>query len=246
MTQLSEEELSEKIERERESVDALTTGWDEMPEEQRGRLYGGIGEMTRAVGVYSVLRADLVDGKRALEEAADWYLKAWEYRLGVDNEVQNLMWALLTSVLSRNAELMATTAENVDLAEFDEPSYFHQFNVALAGLIRGEDERGLAAADELDALEEGGAPSRLTHYGGLGEAARGVATEDLEVLDAGLATILDRHESLVPTFGATMDDALVCYPATALLILAEERGLEVEPLAVHDNEYVPWELVEAG
>lgn len=243
---LSDEELDAKVERFREKIKTYTDIWDEIPEERQKSLYSTLGQRFKAVGIYTTLRGDISQGKNWLEDATDWYLKAWEYRLGEDNEVQNLMWALLTSVLSRNTELMDTAAEKVDAMEFDSPAYFYQFDIALAGLIRDEDDRVLAAADGLDAIEDDGAPSELTYYGGLGRACRGIATDDLGVLDRGLGTILDNHEELIPKLGETMDDALVCYPATILLVLAAERRLPVQDLDCYGNEHVLWDLVQDG
>lgn len=244
MRRLTEQELSEKTEREKESVQTLTKNWDEIPEERRGRLYGGLGQRTRAVGIYSLLRGETSEGGKWLEEASDWYLKAWEFRRGGENEVQNLLWALETSVLAKNTDLMQTAADKADLMEYEDPAYFYHFNSCLAGLIRGETDRVRTASTELDELEEGGAPSRLEYYDGLGRACQGIVSDDLTLVDEGLTDILDRHEVLVLKLGDTMDDALVCYPATTLLILAAERGLPVQNLDCIGNEYVLWDLVE--
>lgn len=99
-----------------------------------------------------------------------------------------------------------------------------------------------AAAEELSE-REGGAAETLDYYDGLATACAASVTGDIERLDRGLAEILDRHEDLAPTFGKTMDDGLVCYPATALTALARRRGIPVEDLGALGSEYVPHELI---
>lgn len=241
MTEISDAELRDKAERCEEIIDRTVDRWENIPPERKP--YVRLGLKARGCGIYTLLLGDTDSAREWFAESSARYLQERERCRGSTNEPQMLLWTLLTAVLSGDEDAMREAAESGASVEHADPKYFTQFDRCLVGLLDGDDNAVRAAADELAASEDDAA-DRLDYYDGLGATCRAIAAEDTDALDRGLAAVLERHEELVPTFGATMDDGLVCIPATALLVLARRRGLAVEGLDALDSEYVPRELVE--
>lgn len=239
---LSNDELEEKVDRYKEKVENFTGMWDEIPDERRSRIYGAVGRRKLAVGGYSALNDDVEAARNWFEHASEWYRKGVERCPGHINQVNRHYWALQTAILAKSQSArdaaMGLTVEDPDV------QYLEDYAVCLEHLLADVEEAAIQTATVL--VETAASMSEVPYYAGLGETAAAIVDEDLEALDAGLQIVLDHHEGLVPKLGETMDDGLICYPATSLLILAEERGFDVERLEVYDNEYIPWELVEAG
>lgn len=235
---LTTDELRSKAARSEEKFDILTEDWETVPEKRRRKLYGGVGQEARSVGLYTILTGDVTTGRQWLRRSSEWYLNARRARRGSVNEPQMLLWTLLTAVLSGDDGAMTTATESAADVENTDPEYFTHFDRCLAGLIGGDDEAVLAAAAELEANERSAA-GELDYYTGLGAACEAIVRGDVARLDRALSEVLRRHEELVPKLGATMDDALVCVEATALSLLAKERGLPVESLDAVESEYVP-------
>lgn len=241
MTDITDAELREKIEGCEKTIESSLEIWDQIPPERKP--YTRLGLNAKGIAVYSLFLGEVDKAHEWFVKASEWYREVRNRRKGRTNEPQMLLWTLLTAVLSGDEETAETAAESAAVVENRDPEYFYHFDQCLAGLIDGDDERVLGSAEELSEREDGAAET-LDYYDGLGTACAAIATDDFERLDRGLAEILDRHEELVPTFGKTMDDGLVCYPATALAALAQRREIPVEDLDALDGEYVPLELIE--
>lgn len=240
MTDMTETELREKREGCEETIESSLEIWDQIPPERKP--YVRLGLNARGIAVYSLLLGEPKAAREGFVKASEWYRKEREKCKGELDEPQMLLWTLLTAVLSGDEETAKTAAENASVVENRDPEYFYHFDRCLAGLIDGDDEQVLESAEELSEREDGAAET-LDYYDGLATACAASATDDFERLEQGLAEILDRHEDLAPSFGKTMDDGLVCYPATALTALARRRGIPVEDLGALGSEYVPHELI---
>ena len=155
-----------------------------------------------------------------------------------------LMWTILTSILSGNRDLMKEHAQIFDDLEYKTPSYFYYFVSCLSNLISGSKKDALKDAEKLDELEPTNY-SKLKYYKGLGKTCKGIAMKDSSLVTSGLINILKRHKSLIPSLGKTMDDALVCIPATALIILAKNQGIEIKPADIEEKyrKFIPWNLL---
>ena len=234
--------LEEKADRYREKIANFTDVWDEVPEERRCKLYGSLGRRTRALGGYTLLLGDIQSARDVFEDASEWYRKGVERCPGHINQVNRHYWVLQTAILAKSESArdaaMGLTVEDPDV------QYLEDYATCLDALLAGDDEAAKQTAEVL--VETAASMSEVPYYAGLGETAAAIVDEDLAALEEGIQLVLNHHEGLLPKLGETMDDGLICYPATALLILASERGLEIERLDVDDSEYVPWELVEAG
>lgn len=224
MTGISDDELRDKAERCEEIIDRTLDRWENIPPKRKP--YVRLGLMARGCGIYTLLLGDIDSAREWFAESSARYLRERERCRGGPNEPQMLLWTLLTAILLGDEEAMREAAESGASIEQTGPEYFTQFDRCLVGLLDGDDDAVRAAAAELSANEDAAA-DRLDYYDGLGATCRAIAAENLDDLDRGLAVVLVRHEELVPTFGETMDDGLVCIPATALVVLARRRSLAV-------------------
>lgn len=236
MAPISEERIEEEIDRSRSVLDATVREWSRIPPQRKP--YRRLGDCARQLGVYHVLLGQYGEARHQFGEAARAYLEARKQAIGQVDEVVMLLWTLLSAVLSGEDERRRQAAESAAVVDNQEPEYFYNFDACLSHLIRGKDDQALTAANFLSGFERQEA-QRLDYYNGLGLAARGIVTDNPEVLTAGLREMLQTHEILRRRFGEDADDALVCIPATALLVLASERGIDVSALPV-GSEYIPW------
>lgn len=236
MAHLSDERIEEEIDRSRSLLDATVREWPRIPAQRKP--YRRLGDCARQLGVYHVLLEEYGEARHQFAEASRAYLEARKQSRGQVDEVVMLLWTLLSAVLSGEEERRQAAAESAAIVDNESPEYFYNFDACLSHLLRGKDDQALTAANFLSGFERQEA-QRLDYYNGLGVAARGIVTDDPEVLTAGLREMLQTHEVLRRRFGEDADDALVCIPATALLVLASERGIEVTDLPV-ESEYIPW------
>ena len=223
-------------------MDMYKTIWDQIIPEKIGSTYYGMGLESRGIAIYTLLLGNKEESLKWFEQAAKYYTKS--RTKGRDGEVQMLMWTILTSTLSRNKDLMKRSAQIFDDLEYKTPSYFYHFVSCLSNLILGNEESALVAAERLGELEPTNY-SKLKYYKGLGNTCKGIVKKDSSLLTFGLTNILKRHKTLIPHLGETMDDALVCIPATALLILAKNKGIEIKPADIEEKyrKFIPWNLL---
>ena len=201
-----------------------------------------MGLNARHIAIYNLLLGNKEGSLKWFEQAAKYYSKS---RIkGRDGEVQMLMWTILTSILSGNRDLMKEHAQIFDDLEYKTPSYFYYFVSCLSNLISGSKKDALKDAEKLDELEPTNY-SKLKYYKGLGKTCKGIAMKDSSLVTSGLINVLKRHKSLIPSLGKTMDDALVCIPATALIILAKNQGIEIKPADIEEKyrKFIPWNLL---
>lgn len=240
--EISGDELKRKIERNLKSIEMYKSIWNQIVPEKIPSTYFGMGLEARGIAIYSLLLGNKEDAREWFEKAAEYYSKSRVK--GKDGEVQMLMWSLLTSILSKNKDLMDKSAKIIDDLDYRTPSYFYHFVSCLSNLILGNKDSVLIDAEKLEELEPANY-SKLKYYKGLGKTCKGIAMNDTGLIKQGLADILQRHKTLVPSLGKTMDDALICIPATALLLLSKNKGIEIMPevIMVEQRGYIPWMLL---
>lgn len=241
--EITVDELEKKIERNIRRLDRDKAMWDQIIPEQIPSTYFGMGLESRGIAIYNLLLGNKNEALSWFEQAAKYYAKS---RIkGRDGEVQMLMWTILTSILSGNRDLMKEHAQIFDDLEYKTPSYFYYFVSCLSNSILGNEESVLTATEKLDKLEPTNY-SKLKYYKGLGKTCKGIAMKDSSLVTSGLIDILKRHKSLIPSLGKTMDDALVCIPATSLIILAKNQGIGIKPDSVNEKyrDYIPWVLFD--
>lgn len=243
MQDINIKDLLEEIEYSKKRIAKDKAMWDQIIPEQISSTYFGMGLNARHIAIYNLLLGNKEGSLKWFEQAAKYYSKS---RIkGRDGEVQMLMWTILMSILSGNRDLMKEHAQIFDDLEYKTPSYFYYFVSCLSNSILGNEESVLTATEKLDKLEPTNY-SKLKYYKGLGKTCKGIAMKDSSLVTSGLINILKRHKSLIPSLGKTMDDALVCIPATALIILAKNQGIGIKPDNVNENykDYIPWALFD--
>lgn len=236
------EEFVKEIEYSKNRIKKYEEMWDRIVPEQITSTYFSMGLNARHIAIYNLLLGNKEEAIKWFEKAAEYYSKSRVK--GRDGEVQIVMWSLLTSLLSKNKDLMDKSAKIIDDLDHRTPSYFYHFVSCLANLIIGNEDIALKNAEKLEELEPTNY-SKLKYYRGLGKTCRGIIKKDSNLVKSGLTDILRRHKSLVPSLGKTMDDALVCIPATGLLLLAKIRGTTVNPREIEEayKNYIPWLLL---
>ncbi|MFC7046967.1 Imm49 family immunity protein [Halobacteriaceae archaeon GCM10025711] len=231
MPTLTQDELQEGIERAHEIIDATLDRWDRIPPDRKP--YYRLAIQARIIGLYRSVLGDREAAFEWLGKSAEWYLDSYG-----PGKAAMLVRAQLTAVLARDDALMAKAAEMAHEAESGEPTYFDGVATCLSSLIRGDDEATLRHADALTDLEST-AFQDVDYYDGLGTCCRAIATGDESLLETALETVLERHETLIPKLGDRTHDAQVCIPAAAIVVLARQRGLDVDV----ESEYLPETLI---
>lgn len=243
MSELTREDLLKEIEYNKKSIEHDEATWDQTVPYMVPVVYFGLGRHSRCISIYYLLLGNREEAKAWFGRASDYFLKSREP--GKDGEVQMLMWAVLASILSGDGDLMAKMARVFDDLVYRKPPYFYYFVACLSHLILREDEPSLKDAGKLRELEPR-SYIKVQYYNGLGECCEGVARGDTGLVVSGLADILNRHEALIPSFGKKSDDALVCIPASALIMLARMKGMVITAEDVEEayRQYIPWNLFE--
>lgn len=246
MSHISESEILEEVEWNEELLNSTLEDLEGTPKEEKP--YFRLARLARPLGVYNLLLERQNEAVQWFTKSAEWFCGRRDQLRGEINEPQIAMWSVVTAILSTNDELAEEIATQLveEKIEHRSPEYFTHFAEGLANLLLGNDERVTRSADQLTALEPA-SPEQLDFYSGLGDVFRAVIADDPEKLDDSLEHVLDWHtRKMVPKLGEIADDALVCFPATALLLLARKRGFAVEHLDAFESEYVPKALFEDG
>lgn len=239
MSEINSGELNSKIERQRDKINSTLERWDSIPEEQKP--YFRLARSARSIGVYFILLGNQRVSNKWFTKATAWFRDNREKVRNEHNEPQIAMWSLVMAVLSTKDGLAKEVAVEIveEGIKHTSPTYFTYFADGLAHLILGNDDAVNEIGDSLTALEPD-APENLDFYPGLGDACKAIIAKDPNALDSALERVLSWHmNEMVPKLGELADDALVCFPATVFLLLAENRGFEPEKLDVFDSEYIP-------
>lgn len=195
---------------------------------------------------YALLIEDAERARYLFSQAAENALKfvrdAREYRKEIERdwwevEPEELEHALTRALLAGNDELLAdAVGETEDLDELyldefpDNPTWYHRPR-ALAAVIDDEDPRPYL--EQLGAVADGTfAQALLTIYEGL-------VDRNEQHVRSGIEQIVQYHERIV---GSDPSERLefINHIATALLVLARTRGLDISV----DSEFIPSDYIE--
>ncbi|MFB6130304.1 MAG: Imm49 family immunity protein [Salinigranum sp.] len=199
----------------------------------------------RRIGIYALLLDDTGAAAERFEMCAAHYVKSVResrdrgVSVPATAESELLLEAIYAAILSRNWQLMGVAAREVRTSESeadDAPSPTlrcgrHRAGL-LAALLTGHDTDGPLSA--LAAATGDLSPDVRPSYEPYVVVLRGLTAAEPATVSRGLQDLLDRHAAGL-SGEPKRPRELICYPATALIQLARDRGLSVDV----DSEFVP-------
>jgi hypothetical protein len=247
---VSEELARERIERFERSI--WKSEWklenQDLSEESVSRVHDSIGRDVEKIGLYELLLGDVPAATERFEESTRRFLLKYEHKKraeleengqqGWQTQASILQRLLYSAMLSRNDALAADAAKNADdlvayLHRFPEKEYRYHYTRALASVAsQSPDER-----DRVDAFRESlddVKPDFLPYFGSIATALDGVVEDDADLVVDGLEAFLERHDEKASEEPEKLSDH-VAKRATALVLLAKRRGLDIEI----ESRYVP-------
>lgn len=255
----------------RERIRSLKERYEERIEKREGRLqrgevideklpfvHSGFASHNHKIGISSVGLGDIETAREHFSLASREYrtsVREARKREGDLHTFRNIPMTLVNGVysaaLAGNGELARTlSGEILELPpemrpphEFvDESVTFHPDKYYLARCLAGAvlDRVDQADLEELEAINEDKPPVDALYGQAILDFARGLDEDEPALVERGVESMLEHHDRELDEENVV--DVLMCPQATALLVLARQRGYDVEI----DSEFVPEDLVEAS
>jgi hypothetical protein len=147
--------------------------------------------------------------------------------------------ALECALFCGDAELQVATARQIPIRQTKRIPVEYPYAMFLKRSILGEQAEAAACAGQAAAVsvvtikKQGG-------YGTLGEACQALAAQQPERFTAALLALLREHKAKASAGRNKLADGIVCFPGTALFIMAKMRGLAIQI----SSPYIPASLVD--
>lgn len=188
------------------------------------------------------------------KDAFNWFEKAAEYLEEHIVHQRSLIgsWEgesgrctdfLYMAILSGNDKLIdeaVKRAQEIDgkfPVKFPDPAQNYYYLLALSNTLSREKMKAESLLEKIDVKYHKGYED---YFNGLKESVKGLLKNDVKLVLNGITQILTFHTRKYGKKPVT-DDELVCIPATALLILAKNRGIEVVPADIEEKyrKFIP-------
>ena len=219
-----------------------------VPDGEVSAFHARMGAGFRRIGIYALLLDDRTDAADRFEKSAAHYATSVQERRRLraaaaeTEEPELLLEAVYASILSRNWELMGVVAREARTAE-GSPGHsptlrsgYHRL-AFLSSLLTGHDTDAPLA--DLSTAVGDLSPDVRPSFEPYVTTFEGLAAAEPAAVSTGIRELLDLHDGGL-TGKPTRARELVCYPATALSRLAQDRGLGLRI----DSRYVPTAAVE--
>lgn len=246
----SNEWLREKIDRKRAEVgpalDDLESG--AVPESNRYHLHYNVAIRYHAIGAFRLLVDEPDAGRTAFADAARHYLQSavesrpYRHEPPTDkwrNEPIRLVRGLYCALVADDPELReecASEAVALDDEYLEEnPAQLFYRAKAVGAVALDDDRQGKFVSEFETAVDPDFVPEDLA----IARACRGILDGDGAEVAAGVEDLLDHHRDRIEGEPDTKSE-VVSLPATALVLLARDRGLDVWV----DSGFVPAVLRE--
>lgn len=250
MMDMSDEDIQSEISFRESEIERTQTRIDEqsIPEDRYAIAYYSMGIDAMKVGLYQLVGGDISATQRWFERSTTYYIervrKGQEFREELEksyweNEPMVFREAFYCAILSGSDTLrneVATEALAMDDAYLTEfPTVVHDFYFvrALAAIVLERDDAREFVAQLLTNLDHL-RPKLHAYFSALATIVTGITSDDAERATEGFEQLLEHHDDDIQGTpkGA---DKIVCLPAVALLVLARERGLNIEI----ESKYIP-------
>ena len=229
------------VERKFESLDS-----GNVPEKNFPKLYRTMGMKYQALGLYKLSLEECDAAVSEFITATKWYRDSVrKFRQRRDSPSDNfeggttLLKFLYCAVFSREEDLAIEASK---LALETSIHHYRRFSTewryyymkALAASILGtkEQEKYLNKMEQTLAHLDG---TTKTFFEALWNSLSGLIDKDTERFCMGIKQILEWHDGKVDFENKTSAKDLVCQQAASLLVLAQQKGMEIRV----DSEYIP-------
>lgn len=247
---LPREELRAKLDEKRRSLDrargVLESG--DYPAENRHSVHYSVGVRYHGVGAFHIALGELDPAREAFADAARHYLSAavesrpYRREPPTDkwrNEPIRLVRGLYCAVVAGTDDTLSECAREMlslddDYLERYPAQLFYRAK-ALAAVVLDDDRQ----REFVEAFEAAVDPHFVPDDEAIARVCRGLLDAEESAVVGGVEDLLEHHRDRIDGEPDSKSEVL-SLPATALLVLARDRGLD----AWVDSEFVPDVLVE--
>lgn len=247
---MSDEKIQSEISLRESEIERTQTriNGQSIPENRYAIAYYSMGLDAMKISLYHLVKGDFSASQRWFERATTYYIervrKGQEFREELaksywENEPLVFREAFYCAILSGSDTLQnevaaeALAMDDAYLTEF--PTVIHDFYFvrALAAIFLERDDAREFVAQLLANLDHL-RPKLHAYFSALATILAGITSDDADRATEGFEQLLEYHDDDIQ--GTPKGpDKIVCLPAVALLVLARERGLDIEI----EGEYIP-------
>ena len=249
---ISEEEFRKRIERNLRRLNRDKAMWDKIVPEQIPSTYYGMGIDSRGIAIYTLLLGNKNEVLNWFEKAAKYleeYIVHQRFLTGSwEGESGRCTDFLEVAILSGNDKLIVEAVKRAQ--EIDEkfpqrypaPAQNYYYLLALSNTLSREKMKAESLLEKIDVKRN---KIYEDYFNGLKESVKGLLKNDVKFVLDGITQILTFHTRKYGKNPVT-DDEFVCIPATALLILAKNKGFEIKPADIEEKyrKFIPWNLFD--
>lgn len=217
---------------------------DKIPRENIPKVYRTIGRQSQVIGLYSLSIGECEDSKVEFTTSVLWYRDALEKLRGRRNsawesESNNALDVLYSALLSGDEKLVSEAAKSAlevpdEYVDRFPTTYRYYYLKAFATAILETDDQQYYL-DELEKTLGDLDGTKEAFFEPLWAALSGLTHRDTEAFLTGIEQFLAWHHSQVDFENKTSAKDLVCRQATALIVLARQKGMDVRV----ESEYIP-------
>lgn len=209
--------------------------WSEIPIERIPFARFGQGSDALFVAVGNLMLGQV-------KQARDWFAISGQFFLEGSRPADTVIAekrALECALFSGDKDFQKKVAQKISPRETRIKLMEHSYAMFLKYMILNEPGEAHAFVDEAAWLSRATMKKR-GGYGTLQDSCKALADRNLNQFKTALEALLQEHKMKASHGGTKLPDGMLCFPGTALLILAHEQGLHVDVM----SPFIPAALLE--